>query len=63
MNTAINDDITMDTAISDDITMDTSINNDITMDTTISGDIICIDVDQRIKLTSMIQLLVMTLSV
>ena len=51
MHTAINDDITMDTAISDDITMDTSI----------SDDIICINVDQRIKLTSMIQLLVMTL--
>ena len=61
MDTDINDDITMDTAISDDITMDRAISNDITMDTSISDDIICINVDQRIKLTSMIQLLVMAL--
>jgi hypothetical protein len=61
MDTDINDDITMDTAISDDITMDRAISNDITMDTSISDDIICINVDQRIKLTSMIRLLVMAL--
>lgn len=51
----------MNTDINDDITMDTAISNDITMDTSISDDIICINVDQRIKLTSMIRLLVMAL--
>ena len=53
----------MDAYISYAITMNTAISEDIAMDTTISDDIICIDVDQGIKLTSMIQLLVMTSSV